>query len=290
MAEPNSAPRVLIFDSGVGGLTIAHEVNALCPGITIDYLSDNVGFPYGNKSSDFIVQRCLDLLSYMQQNCEHGWDLIIIACNTASTLALPSLREAFSIPIIGVVPAIKPAAEQSRSRYIGLLATPATVRRPYTLDLIRDYAGDCTVVSVGSSHLVQLAERKLRGEAVDIEQIKTIVSPFQQASATNPTPDFMDSLVLACTHFPLLKDEIAEAFARPLTLIDSGNAIARRTQHLLGLDGQPAKMTDTATPVVDGLIGQGQGNYWYTSTGGEHVSCPSWPNSHFFAESIPLTR
>ena len=273
----HTLPRILIFDSGVGGLTIAHEVSRLCPTVTIDYLSDNDGFPYGNKSAEVIIQRSLHLLTHMEQKFAYGWDLIIIACNTASTLTLPTLREQLTTPIIGVVPAIKPAAGKSANSYIGLLATPATIKRPYTHKLIRDYASHCTLVSVGSSHLVQLAENKLRGETIDIEEIKKIIQPFQETSESNPTPHLLDTLVLACTHFPLLKEEIQIAFNRPITLIDSGHAIARRTQHLLGLGQEPAP------------IHKETGCYFYTTKNCDSVSRPGWPHRDFFAASMPVT-
>ncbi|MGH6935220.1 MAG: aspartate/glutamate racemase family protein, partial [Methylocella sp.] len=140
MALPRSrAPKILVFDSGLGGLTVCGEVASLLPDAQIIYAADNAAFPYGELSEDALVARVLVVTDRLISLC--GPDAVVIACNTASTLTLPHLRARFSeIPFIGTVPAIKPAASQSRSGLISVLATPGTVARDYTQDLVRTYA------------------------------------------------------------------------------------------------------------------------------------------------------
>lgn len=222
------APRILVFDSGVGGLSVMREIQQRLPGCHYLYASDNAAFPYGTKNEQELVSRVDRVLHQLLHHADAHYgpvDVIVIACNTASTLTLPHIRSHFSQPIVGVVPAIKPAALQSKTRVIGLLATPATVKRPYTLELIKNYAADCEVIRVGSSDLVSIAEQKLRGEAVSIDHIRRVIEPLQDSR--------MDTLILACTHFPLLRDEIAQCLIHDVALIDSGEAIARRVEFLL---------------------------------------------------------
>lgn len=222
-----SNPRILIFDSGVGGLSIVDEIQKKLPFASLIYASDNAFFPYGTKSEAELIIRVDSVLRKII--AVHPVDIIVIACNTASTLTLPHVRNHFQQPIVGVVPAIKPAAVLSKSQVIGLLATPATVTRPYTRALINEHAPHAEVIAVGSSELVQLAEYKLRGEDVTPAQLNTILQPF----FLHPRIGEMDVLVLACTHFPLLRNELAAQFSSQVQLIDSGEAIARRVASLL---------------------------------------------------------
>ena len=225
-------PRILVFDSGVGGLSVMREIQQRLPDCQYLYASDNAAFPYGTKSEDELIARVDKVLHALLQHIEQSYgpvDIIVVACNTASTLTLPHIRSHFTQPIVGVVPAIKPAAIHSATKVIGLLATPATVARPYTYDLIRQYAANCTVISVGSSELVHLAEQKLRGETIALERIAAIIAPF----VTAPRAAELDTLVLACTHFPLLHDELRQCLPGTIQFIDSGEAIARRVAFLL---------------------------------------------------------
>lgn len=229
LTNPNPrTPRILVFDSGVGGLSIVHEIQKKLPAIPLIYASDNAFFPYGTKGEAELIAR-VDVVFHKLTET-YPVDIIVVACNTASTLALPHIRSHFSQPIVGVVPAIKPAAVLSKSKVIGLLATPATVARPYTHNLIREHAPDAEIISIGSSELVQIAEQKLRGEHISAAQLKPILQPFFD----HPHGNDMDALVLACTHFPLLRDELAAQFPSHVQLIDSGEAIARRVVSLLG--------------------------------------------------------
>jgi len=226
MSENHKAnPRVLVFDSGVGGLSILGEIQSRVPGCDLIYASDNAAFPYGTKTEDELVNRVDRVLH--QILAQHPVDIIVVACNSASTLALPHIRAHFDQPIVGVVPAIKPAAACSQTKVIGLLATPGTLSRSYTRGLIAEFANDCHLIQLGSSDLVQLAEQKLRGQPPGTEQLHQILAPMTEDSRY---PD-MDKLVLACTHFPLLREELSHYFGRAVQLVDSGPAIARRVAY-----------------------------------------------------------
>ncbi len=215
-------PHILVFDSGVGGLSIVEAVKKAHPSYRLTYASDNAQFPYGTKSESVLIERVERVLSTLQE--EIAADIILVACNTASTLVLPKIRSHFTQPIIGVVPAIKPAAEMSKNKTIGLLATPGTVERQYTKELIKDFAHECDVISVGSSELVLLAEQKLQNKPVSLAVLTSITAPFRD------TQNRPDTIVLACTHFPLLKEELQLVLPNITYWVDSGEAIARRVQ------------------------------------------------------------
>ena len=214
--------QVAIFDSGVGGLSIYQNVVLHCPEHDYVFLSDNQAFPYGTKDEIELLDRVQAVVRRLDEH--FAIDVLIVACNTASTVVLPHLREEFDFHVIGVVPAIKPAAEMSVTKRIGLLATPATINRPYTNELISKFANDCKVTRIGSSDLVVLAEKKLCGLEIDETEMATILKPITDDAD-------IDAVVLACTHFPLLKSEILAELTRcnhSLQLIDSGEAIANR--------------------------------------------------------------
>ncbi|MCL6416914.1 glutamate racemase [Aestuariirhabdus sp. Z084] len=220
-----TAQQILIFDSGVGGLSIYREILNATRGVDCHYLFDNAFYPYGELDDQFLVKR---LLSLLDRFCQHQRiDLIVIACNSASTVALEALRKHLKVPVVGVVPAIKPAAQLTQNGIIGLLATPATVKRDYTAQLIRRFAPAAQVLSIGSTELVALAEQKMRGLPVTVEQVRAQIAPWMDGT------DTPDTLVLGCTHFPLLGEEIAGCFDRPVHLVDSGAAIANRVLQLL---------------------------------------------------------
>lgn len=219
-------PTILVFDSGVGGLSVYREIREKLPDAHYIYVFDNEAFPYGEKPQDFIIERVLQIVSAIAQ--KHEIAAIVIACNTASTVSLPALREKFTdIPIVGVVPAIKPAAKLTCNGVVGLLATRATVKRPYTQELIERFATDCKVHSLGSSELVELAEKKLHGEEVSSDELRKILAPWLKMKEPP------DTIVLGCTHFPLLADELLSVLPDGTRIIDSGAAIARRTAWLV---------------------------------------------------------
>ncbi|RLM26654.1 glutamate racemase [Brenneria alni] len=227
-AIPSDLPArstILVFDSGVGGLSVYDEIRQLLPDLHYIYAFDNEAFPYGEKPQQFIIERVVEIVTAIQQR--HQLALVVIACNTASTISLPALRERFNFPVVGVVPAVKPAAKLTRNGVVGLLATRATVQRPYTHELIARFANDCRILSLGSSELVELAEAKLQGETIAIEDLQKILRPWLRL------PEPPDTVVLGCTHFPLLARELHLALPEGTRLVDSGAAIARRTAWLV---------------------------------------------------------
>jgi len=228
-----SAP-LLFFDSGVGGLSVLGPTRELLPNAPIVYAADSAGFPYGKRTEQELAVRVPALLGRLVERFHPR--LVVIACNTASTIALDHARAALDIPVVGTVPAIKPAAELSRSRVIGVLGTEATVRQPYVDDLAARFASDCTVIRHGSPELVELAEAKRGGGAVSIESIHDAIAPM----VLQPDGEKMDVMVLACTHFPLLADEIATAFPA-ITQVDGATGIARRVSYLTGGQEWPAR-------------------------------------------------
>lgn len=219
-------PRIAALDSGVGGLTILRAIQQRFPTAHYAYGIDQANFPWGTKSAEDVIQYVHDFVDAMAK--VFFPDILVVACNTASTVVLPSLRSMYPFPIVGVVPAIKPAAQLSQSRVIGLLATPGTVTRAYTDQLIREHGGDCKVIRVGSSRLVELAERKMRGEQLDLREVSLEIKPF--FSSEN---DSIDVVVLGCTHFPHIKDELQAAAPKVVQWIDSGDAVAARVGALL---------------------------------------------------------
>jgi len=217
---------ILLFDSGVGGLSVLGAVRALLPQAGLVYVADSAGFPYGTKSEAEIAARVPALLGRLAERYDPR--LIVIACNTASTIALQHVRAALDVPIVGTVPAIKPAAALSRTRVIGVLGTEATVRQPYVDDLAARFASDCVVLRHGSAALVELAEAKLHGAPADLAACRdAIAGLFGQ-----PGGERIDVVVNACTHFPLVADDLAAAAPHPVRFIDGAPGIARRVADL----------------------------------------------------------
>ena len=224
MTVDPSAP-LLFFDSGVGGLSVLEPTRRLLPNAPIVYAADSAGFPYGKRTEAEIASRVPALLGRLVERFHPR--LAVIACNTASTIALDHVRSALDLPVVGTVPAIKPAAEISKTRVIGVLGTEATVRQPYVDDLAAKFASDCTIIRHGSPELVELAEAKLAGEEVGQEAVRSAVQPMFDA----PGGDRIDTVVLACTHFPLLEEELRASFPH-VTYVDGGAGIARRIAFL----------------------------------------------------------
>ena len=227
-AAPRRAPRALVFDSGLGGLSVLAEIRRLRPDVEIVYAADDAAFPYGRLGETALVARVETVMARLIGEIEP--DVVVIACSTASTLALPPLREAYPrLPFVGTVPAIKPAAAASRSGLISVLATRGTVARDYTHALVRDYAGNCEVTLVGSPLLAVIAERVMRGEDVDEAAISREIAPCFVERDGRRT----DQIVLACTHFPLIADKIERLSPWPVGFVDPAPAIARRLDALI---------------------------------------------------------
>jgi glutamate racemase len=217
---------LLIFDSGVGGLSVLAAIRRLLPQAPLVYVADSAGYPYGTKSAAEIEARVPALLGRLAERFDP--ELIVIACNTASTIALDAVRAALDLPIVGTVPAIKPAAALSKTRVIGVLGTEATVRQPYVDRLAAEFAADCTIVRHGSAELVDLAEAKLRGEPAD----PTAYGKILDAMYAHAEGNRIDTIVLACTHFPLVQEELAAASSQLVAFVDGAEGIARRTAWL----------------------------------------------------------
>lgn len=228
---------ILVFDSGVGGLTVLQPIRRLLPQARFVYAADNAGFPYGTKSEAEIAARVPALLGRLVERFRPR--LVVIACNTASTIALAPVRAALDVPVVGTVPAIKPAAALSVTRTIGVLGTEATVRQLYVDRLVEEFASDCIVLRHGSAALVDLAEAQLRGEAPDPEAVRRAVAPLLVA----PGGVRMDVAVLACTHFPLLADALHEALPG-VKLVDGADGIARRVATLTQGSPWPSGRSD----------------------------------------------
>lgn len=223
----NGAPIILVFDSGVGGLTVFREIATARPDAHYIYVADDAGFPYGNQPEQILIARIVEVIG--RAIADHKPDLIVIACNTASTLALAELRAAYDVPFVGTVPAIKPACAQSQSKRIAVLGTLATVRLEYTKALIREFAAGCDVDLVGSRNLASFAECELAGQPVSDDLIASEIAGCFVDSDGRRT----DTVVLACTHYPLLADRFAKLAPWPVSFLDPAPAIARRVADLL---------------------------------------------------------
>jgi glutamate racemase len=225
-----SAP-ILLFDSGVGGLTVLAELRKVLPDAPVIYAADTAGLPYGEKTEAEIAARVAGLLGVMSERYHPR--LAVIACNTASTIALGMVRDVLQIPIVGTVPAIKPAAALTKTGVIGLLGTAATIRQRYVDNLEAEFAAGKHLLRFPAPGLVEAAEAKLRGEPVDPRVIEEAVHGLRTQSHGGD----IDTIVLACTHFPLLRGELGEAFGSGVHLVDGAAGIARRVGALV--EGQP---------------------------------------------------
>lgn len=222
---------VLIFDSGVGGLSVAQSLRQHYPDAAMCYACDNAWLPYGLRDDAVLAERIVAVCQAAVRACQPS--VLVVACNTASTLALENLRELLEIPVVGTVPAIKPAAAISQTRHIGLLATKATVGRPYTQRLIDNFASDCMITRVAADALVIEAEAYLAGIPPNIDRMQAALAPLWQAASSSAANPALDTVVLGCTHFPLLKPWLEQLAPEPLQWIDSGDAIARRVAHVV---------------------------------------------------------
>lgn len=234
---------MLVFDSGVGGLSVSRDIHAAIPAARLTYVADTAFFPYGNQSEALIMERCLGLI--LRSLAVAPADVIVIACNTASTIVLPRLREVTDIPVVGVVPAIKPAAALSRNRRIGLLATPATIRRAYTDQLIEAFAADCLLIRIGHPDLVRWIEDGVAGIALPERALSHALEPFREAG--------VDTVVLGCTHYPLIQQRLQVLLPDVAFWVDSGEAVARRTVYLLSAAGFDTSLRASADRVWEAV-------------------------------------
>lgn len=229
------SPAILVFDSGVGGLTVFREIARARPDARLVYVADDALFPYGKVPEDQLITRVVALMGELIE--VHRPDLVVIACNTASVQVLAALRERFALPFVGTVPAIKPACAASQSKLVSVLGTEATVAREYTHALVRNFGQGCDLTLVGSARLATLAEAALAGDPVADDEIRAEIQPCFVADGAERT----DTIVLACTHFPLLLDRFERLAPWPVRWIDPAPAIARRVVELVGpATGVPA--------------------------------------------------
>jgi glutamate racemase len=225
-----SPPTILVFDSGLGGLTVMREIVKARPDAHYVYVADDAFFPYGQHGVDQIIARVVPLIGELIDT--HSPDLVVIACNTASTLVMSHLRQRYKIPFVGTVPAIKPACARSKTKHVSVLGTKGTVKREYTRALIRDFAQGCEVALVGSGELASLAEAALSGIEVSDLEISAEIAPCFVRNSGDPSAR-TDTVVLACTHYPLLMDRLVRLAPWPVDWIDPAPAIARRVADLL---------------------------------------------------------
>ena len=223
-----SPPKILVFDSGLGGLTVLAQIRLLRPDAACVYGADDAVFPYGRLEDADLVARVDAVVAALI--VQHRPDIVVIACHTASTLVLPGLRAAWpNIPFVGTVPAIKPGAQLSHSGMISVLATPGTVARDYTHALVREFAGHCQVNLVGSARLASLAEQHMKGAAINQKAVLAEIAPAFVRSGDKRT----DVIVLACTHYPLLLPLLEMLAPWKVEWIDPAPAIARRADEVL---------------------------------------------------------
>ena len=222
------APTIVIFNSGLGGLTVHRAVREARPDARYIYVADDAFFPYARQAEQALVERVVTLMGTLLET--YRPELVVIACNTASTLVLPHLRARYSVPFVGTVPAIKPACAASVSKRVSVLGTEATVAREYTRTLIRDFGNGADLTLVGSSRLASHAEAELNGSPVEDTAIETEIAPCFIDLDGRRT----DTVVLACTHYPLLLDRLTRLAPWPVTYVDPAPAIARRVMELIG--------------------------------------------------------
>lgn len=224
--EIETTAPLLFFDTGIGGLSVLKEAQKLLPVAPVIYAADYAGMPYGMKSEAELSTRIPLLLGRLVERYKP--QLVTIACNTASTIALDVVRSVLDIPVVGTVPAIKPASLMTETGVIGLLGTPATIRQPYVDRLHSEFAADKKLLRFGAPELVHAAEAKLRGELLDPAIIDLAVSGLLEQEYGKE----IDTVILACTHFPLLQEELQKSFVRDIKFIDGSQGIARRIAYL----------------------------------------------------------
>jgi glutamate racemase len=272
-AIPLGRTKVVVFDSGLGGLTVLREIARTRPDLELCLVADDAAFPYGRLGDAALTERVVMVLERFIAALAPS--LVVIACNTASTLALPALRARFAIPFVGTVPAVKPACAQSKTKRISVLATPATVRRDYTRELIREFASQCRVTLVGSERLAGYAEAELRGEAVADGVIRAEIERcFVDDDGRT------DTIVLACTHYPLIIDRLERLATWPVTWLDPGAAIARRASQLLGPPlpmaggGGPSRAYFTSGTRPSAALARTLADFGIASIEEEHIRVP----------------
>lgn len=233
---------ILVFDSGIGGLSVLREARMLMHDHRFVYVGDDAGFPYGDWDGEALTHRMVGLFETLIE--QYQPQLAIVACNTASTLIMPALRERFALPFVGIVPAIKPAAERTASGLITVLATPGTIQRPYTQELVKQFASHRQVTMVGATRLARLAEEHMQGLPIDTELLRAEIAPCFVERDGRRT----DIITLGCTHYPFLVNEMRKLAPWPVDWLDPAEAVARQARAVLARE---ALAPDTASPGHD---------------------------------------
>ena len=265
--------RVLVFDSGIGGVGIARAVRLAMPGAAVSYLMDDAGFPYGGRGEDWVVGRVLAVVG--AGIARVGPDIVVVACNTASTVALAALRAAYGMAFVGCVPPVKSAAAASRSRVIGVLATPATVRGAYLRGLVDSVAANCRVLVHGAVGLAGLAERRFAGGCVTASEVAAELAGLvgQDGAAA------MDAVALGCTHYGLLLGELAGCVGADVAWLDPAKPVAGQVARVAagigaggaGMDDGVVFRTGTVGQAGAGLAGAGWGDAGFCQVKGVAV-------------------
>jgi glutamate racemase len=256
--QPLTSRPIGIFDSGVGGISVLKHINALLPHEHLMYVADSLHGPYGNKTAEEITNRCMIIADYL---ISQDVKALVVACNTATAAAIDKLRETFDIPIIGMEPAVKPAAEASKNGVIGVLATVGTLKSAQFAALLESYGRNVKVITQGCVGLVECIER---GE-LDSTETKALIRKY-----TAPLlAEGADTIVLGCTHYPFVKKAIQEIVGDKIILIDTGAAVAKQLKNkleekgLLSTSQQKAEVhfwtnseAENAEQVIEALWGE----------------------------------
>ena len=259
MSSKGQTPRLLFLDSGLGGLTVLRAARQAIPEAQVSFIADDAGFPYGPKCPGVLTSRLVGIITKEVESFRP--DCIVLACNTASTVALRALRKAFTIPIVGTVPAIKPAAALTKTRLVSVLATPGTVAREYTRELIAQFGAGTRFNLVGAPKLAELAEMSASGSPIEDSAIASEIAPCFVENGGAKT----DVVVLGCTHYPLLLDRLDALAPWPVIWLDPAPAIARRLANVLAEQGH----------IVGVGAKRGSGTVKFTS--GRTPSASLWP-------------
>lgn len=210
-----------LFDSGIGGTSIWKEIHNLLPNENTIYLADSKNAPYGMKSKEEIIDLCFKNTDFLlEQNCK----MIVVACNTATTNAIKELRSKYDVPFIGIEPAIKPAANSSKTNTIGILATKGTLNSELFHEKVKSYTNVHIIEQIGHG-LVQLIEEG----SIDTPEMMELLESYLQPMINQN----IDYLVLGCSHYPYLIPQIKKILPRDIEIIDSGEAVAKQTKNIL---------------------------------------------------------
>jgi glutamate racemase len=259
---------VLAIDSGIGGLGIVAAIRRAVPGVAVTFVADHGFYPYGRRSDAELTRRLIAIVGHAV--AAHPPDLVVIACNTASTIALEALRATFGLPFVGTVPPVKWAASISRTRTIGLLATEATVGRAYVRGLQERFAPDCRLLAYGARTLADIAEARFAGQSVTAGAVEREVAHLFGGEGG----EAIDAVCLGCTHYSLLLPELREAGPAHVAWLDPAVAVARRTKDLLdGLAPGSGSAIDRALVTAEPTPGLRAG---LVRCGFERVEVPSW--------------